>query len=124
MTKRKLTGYLKHLDIFGKPVSLTLKGERTFKTLIGATCTLCVYLVVLFYLAHGALYNAQRQGEIHLFHKSMVNGDPDSSYKQNFTMYAGPIGSEVPDYEVFEGTRQKSLIFNVAFGLSDRNDQP
>lgn len=39
-------------------------------------------------------------------------------------MYAGPIGSEVPDYEMIEGTSSKSLIFNVAFGLSDRNDQP
>ena len=39
-------------------------------------------------------------------------------------MYAGPIGSSVPEYEIIEGDERKSMIFNVAFGLSDRNDQP
>ena len=66
MSRRKISSYFKHLDIFGEPVSLNLKGERTFKTLAGATFTLLVYLVVLFYLAHGALQNSQRSGEIRL----------------------------------------------------------
>lgn len=38
-------------------------------------------------------------------------------------MYAGPVRSEVPNYEIVDGVSSQSLIFNVAFGLSDRADQ-
>lgn len=90
--------------------------------MVGATCSVLVYLLVLFYLAHGSLYNTQRAGEIHLQTKTLVDGDPSSSYRNNFTLYAGPIGSEVPDYSVTESTHARSLVFNVAFGISDRFD--
>jgi len=103
-------------------VSLTIRGDTSFKTKIGAASSLIVFIVITYYLAHGALLNVQRIGELILQTKTIVDGDPVDSYKQNFTMYAGPIGSEVPEYEVAEGTKAKSLIFNVAFGLSDRND--
>lgn len=62
MKKNKLSSHFKNFDIFGKPVLLLIDGQSSFKTLIGATCTIALYLVVLWTLAHGTLYNAQRAG--------------------------------------------------------------
>ena len=35
------------LDTFGEPVTVNFKGDSTFKTFIGAFCTICLYGFIL-----------------------------------------------------------------------------
>ena len=43
----KIVAYLESLDIFGQPIGVNFRGEDTYKTKMGAFCTLSYYVLVL-----------------------------------------------------------------------------
>ena len=46
----KVLKAIKYLDTYGRPISLQYKGSDTFRTSLGAACTILTYSAVLIYL--------------------------------------------------------------------------
>ena len=49
MVLKNLGEWVKGLDIFGHPITVFYKGDSTYKTKLGALCTLSVYFLTLLY---------------------------------------------------------------------------
>ena len=46
MSENKLVQFFVSLDTFGRPLSVNYKGSDTYKTKLGAFCTLAVYVLM------------------------------------------------------------------------------
>ena len=64
---KRVSQSLKQLDHFGEGVKFTVKGQEAYKTFLGATITLLIYLVVM-------VYGSNKFNK--LYHRS------DTSYQQ------------------------------------------
>ena len=47
----KLSDFIVSIDIFGHPIGVNYKGEDSFKTRLGAFCTVAVYVLTVVNLA-------------------------------------------------------------------------
>lgn len=63
MVKSSFKKFLVNLDIFGQPITVLYKGSDTYKTKIGALCTILVTVLILIntvMLAKGYINNSRQ----------------------------------------------------------------
>ena len=89
----KVLSKFKEIDLYGEKISLTYKGEQTYKTLPGAIISVLVLLTMLAFSTYRCLVFVTRDG-------------PELS-KQSFTR----------DLDHEEALLPNNFGFNIAFGL-------